>query len=80
MKPLNVAFIVMIVASLSSCVAIGRADRAALPPTGPVRIATTEPGVVPPGSSLVVRTNDSVISRTAFRSTVYEGGWTCRAF
>jgi hypothetical protein len=73
MKPLNVAFAVMTVASLGSCVAIAGAERTALLPTGPVRIATTEPGVVPPGSELVVRTNDNVSTRTAFRSTVYEG-------
>ena len=44
-----------------------------MPAAGPVQIVTDEPGVVPPGTSLVVRVADSVNTRTAYRGTVYEG-------
>jgi hypothetical protein len=44
---------------------------APLPPIGPVRTVTAEPGVVPPGTPLVVRTSDTVRTRKAFRSTIY---------
>jgi hypothetical protein len=55
-----------------SCVGTYAADRAALPAAGPVHIVTTEPGVVPPGASLVVRAADSINTRKAYHGTVYE--------
>ncbi len=48
------------------------ADRAASLPLGPVHAVTSEPGVVPSGTSLVIRTNDSVATRKAYRGTVYD--------
>jgi hypothetical protein len=44
---------------------------AAAPPLGPVRTVTAEPGVVPPGTTLVVRTSDTVRTRKALRGTIY---------
>jgi hypothetical protein len=44
---------------------------AAVSPLGPVRTVTAEPGVVPPGTSLVVRTGDSVSTRRELRGTIY---------
>jgi hypothetical protein len=44
---------------------------APVPPIGPVRTVTAEPGVVPPGTQLVVRTSDTVRTRKAFRTTIY---------
>jgi hypothetical protein len=67
-----VSFTVLVVVGLSSCTRTVRADRDALVPPGPVRVATTEPGVVPAGTSLVVRTKDTVSSDRAFRDTVYD--------
>lgn len=54
--------------SLSSCFA---ADNARPAPNSPVRVVTEEPGVVPPGTSLVVRTKDTVRTRKPYRSTLY---------
>ncbi len=69
MKPFTAVFIF----AALSCVAIYAADRAALPAAGPERIVTTEPGVVPPDASLIVRADDSINTRRARRGTVYEG-------
>jgi 3D (Asp-Asp-Asp) domain-containing protein len=44
---------------------------AAVPPIGPVRTVTVEPGVLPPGTQIMVRTSDTVRTHKAFRSTVY---------
>ncbi len=71
MRFLVAGFTIVTVAGLSSCIGTGPANRAALPPTGLVRTVTAEPGVVPPGTWLVVRTNDAVTARRAYRSTVY---------
>lgn len=54
--------------SSSSCIA---ADNAGLIPTGPVHTVTLEPGVVRPGTALVVRTKDAVRTSKAYRSTFY---------
>ena len=71
MRFLVAGFTIVTVAGLSSCIGTGPANRAAVPPTGLVRTVSAEPGVVPPGTWLVVRTNDPVNARTAYRSTVY---------
>jgi len=63
---------VLAVVGLSSCTRTVRADRAALLPPGPAQIVAAEPGVVPPGTSLVVRTNDTVSTDRAFRDTSYD--------
>lgn len=54
--------------SSSSCIA---ADNAGLISIGPVHTVTLEPGVVRPGTALVVRTKDAVRTSRAYRSTVY---------
>lgn len=54
--------------SSSSCIA---ADNAEPTPIDPVRTVTLEPGVVRPGTALVVRTKDSVRTSNAYRTTVY---------
>jgi hypothetical protein len=56
------------VVGLGNCIAADNAGGFAI---GPVQTVTAEPGVVPPGTSLVVRTKDTVKTRTAYRSTVY---------
>src|SRR5580693_721336 len=68
MKP----FIAVLAFAALSCVGTDAADHAVLPAAGPVHIVTTEPGVVPPGASLLVRAADSVNTRRAYRGTVYE--------
>ncbi len=47
------------------------ADNAGLIAIGPVHTVTLEPGVVQPGTALVVRTKDAVRTNKAYRSTVY---------
>ena len=47
------------------------ADNASLIPAGPVHTVTLEPGVVRPGTALVVRTKDAVRTSKAYRSTFY---------
>jgi hypothetical protein len=54
--------------SSSSCIAAGNAG---LIPIGPVHTVTLEPGVVRPGTALVVRTKDAVRTSKAYRTTVY---------
>lgn len=54
--------------SSSSCIA---ADNAGLITIGPVHTVTLEPGVVRPGTTLVVRTQDAVRTSKAYRTTVY---------
>jgi hypothetical protein len=44
---------------------------AGAPPPDPVRAVTAEPGVVPSGTQLVVRTSDTVRTRKALRGTIY---------
>jgi hypothetical protein len=43
----------------------------AAPALPPVRVATLEPGVVPTGTPLVVRTGDAVRTRKYFQHTIY---------
>ena len=71
MRLIFLSFIIMAVTGLGSCSLAGRIDRVLLPP-GPVRALTAEPGVVPPGTPLVVRTTDRVETTRAFRSTIYD--------
>jgi hypothetical protein len=47
------------------------ADNSSVSPIGPVHAVTAEAGVLPPGTSLVVRTKDAVRTSRAYRSTVY---------
>ena len=54
--------------TLSNCIAAGNADVIAV---GPVQAVPAELGVVPPGTSLVVRAEDTVETRRASRGTVY---------
>jgi hypothetical protein len=61
---------VFAVAAFSSCTTGSRTDRELS--TGPVRTVAGEPGVVPPGVSLVVRANDTVNTKRAYRSTIYD--------
>jgi hypothetical protein len=68
-----VSFTLLAVIGLSSCNRTVRADRDALVPPGAVRIVTSEPGVVPAETPLVVRTNDTVSTDRAFRGTIYDG-------
>jgi hypothetical protein len=59
------SFSVLAVAGLSSWAEAGPADLLS------VHTATAEPGVIPPGTSLVVRTNDIVRTHRAFPNTIY---------
>ncbi len=59
----------LIVAGASACIA---ANRSTAIPIGPVHTVTAEAGVVPSGTPLVVRTNDTIRTRKAYRSTVYQ--------
>lgn len=65
-------FITVFTIAVLSCIGTYAADRTARLAHGPVRIVTTEPGVLPPGTSLVVRAADTVNTRRAYRGTVYE--------
>jgi len=58
----------LIAVALGHCIA---ADNAGVIAIGPVHMVTEEPGVVPAGTSLVVRTKDRVKTRRAYRGTVY---------
>ena len=68
MKPLLGLATLMAVA-LGNCMA-GNAGAVAI---GSVHTVTTEPGVVPTGTSLVVRTMDTVKTRKASRTSMYFG-------
>ena len=59
MKFQNWCLLLLVVVALAGGIRTVGADRVDPPPSGPVRVVTTEPGVVPTGTSLVVRTNDS---------------------
>lgn len=71
MRFLIFGFTALTMAAFSVFVPSGWADRAALPALGPEHIVTAEPGVVPSGTTLVVRTNDTLRTRRALRGTVY---------
>jgi hypothetical protein len=68
MRDLIFGWATLTLLSSISCIA---ANKAALLPIGPVRTVTLEPGVVRPGTVLVVRTNDAVRTSKAYRSTIY---------
>jgi hypothetical protein len=68
MRHLILCLATVTIPSLSSCIAAGNAGPV---PISPVRVVTEEPGVVPPGTSLVVRTKDTVRTRKSYRSTLY---------
>lgn len=70
MKLPVVGLTVVIMTSLSGCIGTSRVQRAAFLP-GPVHTAAPESGVVPPGTWLVVRTNDVVRTRQGYPDTVY---------
>ena len=55
---------------LGTCIA---ADNTAVAKIGPVQTVTVEPGVVPSGTSIVVRTKEAVRTSSAHRSTAYLG-------
>jgi hypothetical protein len=66
-----VSLAMLTVAGLSNSIGADRADLPDLRTAGPVQIITTEPGVLPPGTSLVVRTNDTINTRKAYPGTLY---------
>lgn len=68
MKRLILDLATLTAVSLGTCLAADSADVIAI---GPVHSVTAEPGVVPPGTSMIVRTKDSVKTGTAYRTTVY---------
>lgn len=68
MKHLIFSFATLTVVALGNCLA---ADNAGAIAISPVHAVATEPDVVPPGTSLVVLTKDTVKTRKAYRSTVY---------
>lgn len=68
MKHLIFGFATLAVMGLGSCIA---ADNTGLTAIRSVQTVTAEPGVVPPGTSLVVRMEDTVKTRRAYRGTVY---------
>ncbi len=68
MRHLILGFVTLTVAGMSNCIA---GDGGGLAAIGPVHTVTAERGVVPPGTSLVVRTRDTVNTTRAYRSTVY---------
>jgi hypothetical protein len=68
MKHLILGLTTLTVAALGECMA---ADNAGAIAIGPIHTVTAESGVVPPGTSLVVHTNDPVKTRRAYRGTVY---------
>lgn len=68
MKRLMFGLAALAVVSLSNYLA---ADGVSAGAISPIHTATVEPGVVPPGTSLVVLTKDTVKARAAYRSTVY---------
>jgi hypothetical protein len=68
MKHPILALSTLTVVALGKCIAADNAEAIAI---GPVHTVTAELGVVPPGTSLVVRTKDTVKTRKAYRGTVY---------
>ena len=67
-----VSLAVLLTASSSSLIEAGRLDRATELGRAPVRAATAEPGVIPSGTPLIVRTKDTVNTHRALSGTVYE--------
>ncbi len=66
-----ISFAILAAGGISSRIGAGRTGLPELLPPGPVQTVTTEPGIVPPGTALVIRTNDDVITRKAYKGTVY---------
>lgn len=71
MKFITGALPVFMIAGLSGCMRTALPVRAALAPGGVTRAATAEPGVVPEGTWLVVKANDTVNTRKAYQTTLY---------
>ena len=68
MKHLILDLAILAIVTLGNCLA---ADNAGAIAIAPVHTVTTEPGVLAPGTALVVRTRDTVKTREAHRSTTY---------
>jgi hypothetical protein len=68
MKHLILYLAILTAVVLGNCLAADRADMMAI---GPVHTVTAERGVVPPGSSVVILTKDTVKTAKAYRGTVY---------
>jgi hypothetical protein len=71
MKVRSIGFLLLAMACLGACAGTGPANRAIVSALGPVRTVTDEPGVVPPGTRLVVRTEDNISTHRALRGTIY---------
>jgi hypothetical protein len=71
MRLLILGFTITAVAGLSGCTEPGGAGHVVSLPDAPVHTVTAESGVVPPGTSLVIRTNDIVSTDRALRGTIY---------
>jgi len=72
MKLPVVLFTVPAIFGLAACSESHVVTYSSVLPPGPVRSVTDEPGVVPTGTSLVVRTNAAVRVSKASRSTIYD--------
>src|SRR5580700_9167103 len=68
MKHLILNLATLTVVLMVNCEAADTVDVFAV---GPVHTLTTESGVVPPGTSVLVRTKDAVKTGKAYRGTVY---------
>jgi hypothetical protein len=68
MKRLILDLAILLAVVLGNCLAADRTDAIAI---APVRTVTAERGVVPPGSSVIVLTEDKVKTGRASRGTVY---------
>lgn len=65
------SFTLLALAGVGACIGTARAGNAVVSP-GPVTAITTESGVIPKDTALVVRTDDTVNTRHAYRETIYE--------
>jgi hypothetical protein len=68
MRHLILDLATLTVVALGNCLAADSADAIAI---GPVHAVTAEAGVVPPGTSVLVRTKDAVKTGKAYRGTIY---------
>lgn len=68
---MKLRLIVLTTIALSACFAGSPPRRSDFVSPGPVRTVTAEPGVLPSGTTLLIRTNDRVNTRKAARGTVY---------
>lgn len=69
---MKVRFAVLTTVTLSVCFAAGSAKRADFISPGPIHAVTQEPGVLPSGTPLLIRTNDAVRTRKAAPGTIYD--------